>query len=139
MESRATIPSMKRLRPDALYAKIDITKKHKPYSLTGVYMAFSETWGVQRNLSTAQAFPILGPIFVSPVKALVSVVQLIVGTVAAIIFGSMTIVSSNRIFNQKAFKSSEHAEMGLYGFIYSVSNFMTLGIVGLKIEQMSKP
>ena len=99
-------------------------------------MAITESWEFQRNLSTAQATPIVGPLLVSPIKAVVSVAQLVVGAVGSIFFGLLAAISLNDKLGELAFKSLCHTGMGLLGLLYSASNFVSLGLVGYRIENL---
>ncbi len=101
-------------------------------------MAISESWEFQRTLSVAQATPIMGPLLVSPVKAVVSIAQLIVGVVGSIFFGFFAALTFNDRLGELAFKSLCHAGMGFLGLLYSVSNFVSLGIIGYNIENMNQ-
>lgn len=101
-------------------------------------MTISESWEFQRTLSAAQATPIVGPLLVSPVKAVVSIAQLIVGTVGSIFFGFLAALTFNDRLGELAFKSLCHTGMGFLGLLYSASNFLSLGIIGHNIENMNK-
>jgi len=105
---------------------------------------------LQRKLSIAQALPIVGPLVASPVKAVVSVAQIIYGIARATFFGIGTLSAySLNIFFHNNYKISNATEflgkqMG-YGFldqfngtcslIYSLSNLFTLGVTGFVCER----
>ncbi len=97
-------------------------------------MAVGTMYNIQRSLSEAQAFPVVGPLVVSPIKAVVSVAHLIVGLAGSILFGTFAILSGNKTLSKMAFKSFAHTGLGLVGLAYSVGNFLTLGILAYKIE-----
>ena len=98
-------------------------------------MSVSGCYSVQRSLSTGQAIPVVGPLVVSPIKAVFSVAQLIAGIAGSILFGTLAIVSNfTRPLDEIAFKSLQHAGLGLIGLMYSVSNMLSLGIVAYRFE-----
>lgn len=92
---------------------------------------------IQRNLSQAQATPIVGPLVVSPVKGVVSLAQIIVGIAGTILFGTLALLSWNDTMFKYAAKSLGHVGIGFTGFVYSISNFISLGLVGYRIERMA--
>lgn len=92
---------------------------------------------VQRYLSRAQATPVIGPLLVSPVKAVVSTAQLIAGLVATIFLGTLSMLTFNDFLAAKTLQALGHAGLGFTGLAYSVSNFISLGIVGYRFESMA--
>jgi len=89
----------------------------------------------QSALSTAQAVPVLGPVFVSPCKAVVSLAQIIAGFAGGVIFGALTVVSFGSDWCAgKTFQSIGHVSMGFLALGYSFMNILTLGIAGYHIE-----
>lgn len=95
-------------------------------------------WSVQRSLSKAQATPIVGPLLVSPIKALVSVAELIVGIAGSILFGTLAVLTFNDYLGGKAVESLGHAGLGLLSLMYSISNILSLGLVGYRFEVISQ-
>lgn len=107
---------------------------------------------LQRNLSVAQqALPIVSPLVVSPVKAVVSIAQIIYGIARATFFGVATLsaYSLNIFFNDNYKISNATALLGEqmgYGMldqingtcslIYSLSNLFTLGVTGFVCERI---
>jgi hypothetical protein len=90
---------------------------------------------VQGSLSRAQAFPIAGPLFVSPVKVIVSTSQLIVGAVASIFLGTLTLLTYNDRLAYRTWEALEHTGMGFIELVYSIVNFITLGFIAYNIEK----
>ncbi len=90
--------------------------------------------GVQRSLSTAQAIPVFG-IAVSPVKAAVSIVQIIVGLAGTIIFGVGVLLTNREAFGFGTVISFGISLAGATSLVYSIGNILTLGILGYKLEK----
>ena len=94
----------------------------------------------QRSLDKAQAMPVVGFIFVSPIKAIVSAVEFVIGFALTIIGALGTLL--HLCFTGKFSDSLSHftwtamkeAGLGLLGIAYSVCNILTLGILGYRIE-----
>lgn len=92
---------------------------------------------VQRTLSRAQAFPILGPLIVSPIKASLSIIMIIAG----IILGTIVYVAS-RALNSASLKERAMLilkvgpDLGSCSLLYSVVNILSLGIIGAIAEYM---
>lgn len=96
---------------------------------------------VQRGLSKAQAFPIAGPLLVSPAKMIVSTAQIIYGIAKAVFFGTIALSTAVLGYSNLAEKSTKemvsgfaHMLFGTCSLIYSNANFWTLGIVGFTCE-----
>lgn len=88
-------------------------------------------------MSTAQAVPVLGPVFVSPCKAVVSLAQAITGFAVGVIFASLTVVTFGSDWCAgKTFQALGHVGMGVMAFGYSLINILTLGIAGYQIETL---
>lgn len=102
-------------------------------------MSISGSWEIQRSLSKLQAIPVIGSTLVSPVKAVVSLAETVAGIAGAIIFGTLAVVTSSPYCAEKCIKSVAHIGLGLLGFMYSVSNFISLGIVGYTVENLGQP
>ena len=97
----------------------------------------SASWEVQRALSSAQATPIVGPLLVSPVKAVFSTAQLVAGVAGTILFGTLALLTFHPDLASLATKSIAHVGMGALGLMYSVSNFISLGIVSYRLENLA--
>lgn len=97
-------------------------------------MTISQSWEFQRCLSRAQAIPAVGFLLVSPVKALVSLVQLIVGIAGSILFGVLLAITLNPCIFRITMTSLGYSAMGLFDFLYSVSNFVSFGLVAYRVE-----
>lgn len=107
------------------------------YIETGRLGTVNTMFEVQRQLSEWQATPVVGPLVVSPIKAVVSLAETIVGVVGTIFFGflsALTGLTSDDLIGY-TFKSMGHVGLGLAGLAYSIANFATLGIVGYSIEK----
>lgn len=89
----------------------------------------------QRAMSRAAAIPIVGPIFVSPVKGLVSLAQMVAGLAGAIFFGSLSVCLKNDWYVETGLVAIGHVGMGALGFVYSVSNIATLGLAPIQFER----
>lgn len=90
---------------------------------------------IQRTLSKAQSTPIVGPLFVSPVKALVGLAQFVTGFALTIINGSLASVFNNRTIDENFKSSLMHTGVGLASLGYSLVNMITLGMFGHSIER----
>lgn len=92
---------------------------------------------VQRGLSVSQAVPVVGPIFVSPIKFGVSAVQFGVGLPVTIVAGAASGICFGKCnaINNFALYSLGHAGMGGGSMAYSVANILSLGILGYKLEK----
>ena len=86
-------------------------------------------WNVQETLLKAQATPLVGPIVVSPVKALISTAQLVAGIAGIILFGPLIVICNNKYCAKKAFCCVGHIGTGLIGLVDSIVNIVTLGIL----------
>ncbi len=98
--------------------------------LEGLHTMYS----LQRSLSSAQATPIVGPIFVSPVKAVVSTGQLITGLAIGILFGSACVAYQNGTCARASLTGFSHAGHGIMSLMYSIANMLSFGTVGFAIE-----
>lgn len=97
------------------------------------------TWEIQRNLSRFQAVPVVGPLIFSPLKAVVSLVQLVVGFVIAILALAIGMICCSDKSLEVGIKAFAQSGMGLLGLAYSIANMLTLGIVAFCIEQPCRP
>lgn len=105
---------------------------------------------IQRSLSKAQATPAVGPLIISPGKAVVSVAQIISGVARGVFCGVAALsICCVKSFCEEKYKVSQaekfFAKQSGYGFldefngtcslIYSLSNFFTMGITGYVCER----
>ncbi|MBA3603676.1 MAG: hypothetical protein H0W50_08560 [Parachlamydiaceae bacterium] len=93
---------------------------------------------IQQYLSQSQAIPVIGPLLVSPLKAVISAVQFVAGSALALIsatFGSFFRSPSTMKF---AATSGLHAGLGLLSLCYSLANIVSLGILGFYLEHTIK-
>ncbi len=97
-------------------------------------MTLSGSWEIQRSLSRLQAIPVLGSTLVSPIKAVVSLAETVAGIAGAILFGTIAVITDDKDSVGRCVESLGHIGLGLLGFMYSVSNFFTLGAVGYTVE-----
>ncbi len=88
----------------------------------------------QKKLSQAQAVPLIGPLLVSPVKAVVSLEQIIGGVAMTAILGSVGVITQNNWFIDKAVEGFDHVGQGVCSYSYAVINVCTFGIAGAVIE-----
>lgn len=106
-------------------------------------MSFEVSEGVfniQRNLSKAQAFPVIG-LPVSAVKLVVSVAEVVSG-IAIACFASLGLFLSGLSGSQSTFDWSAETTMlslwhvfwGSVGAGYSIANISTLGMFGFGVE-----
>jgi len=90
---------------------------------------------IQRSLSILQAVPLAGPICVSPIKAGVSLAQIIAG-VAVTVFSLALSPFFSREFGcgKAAMEGLSMAGDGVLSFSYSIVNMLSLGIIGMVAE-----
>lgn len=97
---------------------------------------------VHNQLARAEGIPVIGFLTVSPLRIGMSIVEIIAGLAAAILFGVFAAMSftfavscgcgasvSEWNFN-RAVESFSHAYIGFWGVILSVFNVATLGVLG---------
>ena len=95
---------------------------------------------LQRSLSIAQAVPVIGPILVSPVKALVSTAEIIMGIAQTTLCGTgflvcLTLkVPGSVFFGEQSLIGAYHMLSGTGSLAYSLANFLTFGMTGIFIE-----
>ncbi|MCE5318734.1 MAG: hypothetical protein LLG04_15405 [Parachlamydia sp.] len=115
-------------------------------------MSFNLVYSFQNTLSRAQAKPVIGPLFVSPVKAVAGIVQTVACValsfflgLASNLFLNFGIMSSNdrrkekwfqkaRVLEKAADKALACVGYGLGSVAYSFANMATLGIAAYRIE-----
>lgn len=97
-------------------------------------ISVDQMYFLQRHLSQSQAVPFIGPLFISPAKAVVSLLQTITALAAAIFFGLGTLILEIDYFSIITFKAVAHLGMGLFGLGYSIANIATIGILGHHYE-----
>ena len=87
----------------------------------------------QSRLSYMQAFPLLGPLIVSPIKAVISCAEIVAGVACTIIFGTISLISLFQLSwsRRGIIDGIGHVGLGSLGFIASVLNIATLGISGV--------
>lgn len=91
-------------------------------------------WDVQREMSRAQTISVIGPLFVSPVKAMVSVAQIVGGLAMTILLGSAAVITRDYWFVLKSVESMAHVAEGAFGFSYAMINLCTFGVAGALTE-----
>lgn len=87
---------------------------------------------IQRNLSKFQAFPIVGFIVISPIKAAVSLLQIAVNAVALIVLVSFCCCIPN--MGEKFVLRMFDFLAGWVHLAYSILNFITFGIGGCVVH-----
>ncbi|MCH9626503.1 MAG: hypothetical protein S4CHLAM2_01250 [Chlamydiales bacterium] len=96
-------------------------------------------WDMQRGMSRFQAIPVVGALFVSPVKAVISLVQAVVGFLFAVVLGTVAIVCKNEWASEKAWIALKHTGLGLASLAYSLGNMISLGALGFTVERSCNP
>ncbi len=89
---------------------------------------------MQAVLSRAQAVPIVGPLLVSPVKAVASVLQIAIGIFSAISLGLSAALTGLRNLDKRTVQALSYASLGYLSFCYAAINMNTLGIFGFLVE-----
>ncbi len=88
-----------------------------------------------------QAVPVVGPLIASPLKAAISIIQLVVGTILGMITACIGACRhSNKTLNFSA-SCFEQARQGGSGLAYSLANIFTAGILAyrIKTEELINP
>src|SRR3984957_9690277 len=96
------------------------------------------SYPLQRRLSKAQRYPIIGSVPVSFCKAVYSAAEIIIGLVGAILMGIGSLFASMRYkgrLSHNAFTCVAHIGIGSVALIYSAANFFTIGGVGFIAER----
>lgn len=96
---------------------------------------------IQQSLNWYQSYPVVGSTVFSPVKAVVSTVQIISGLARCVLSEMAAIaakVTGQHCLSKRlhfiAFKSLKQAGEGLGNLFYACINFGTLGIAGFILE-----
>lgn len=96
---------------------------------------------VQAQLSILQAIPIAGPLVYSPIKAVVSIAQIVGGVAQTAFYGMQAPLvigfGSNREIRDNMdnlIEGLQHIFWGTIGLEYSTLNIATFGIAGFFIE-----
>lgn len=97
-------------------------------------------WSLQETLSHAQAYPLVGPVVFSPIKALISLVQSIIYLLFASIHLLLAAccflnVNARNDFANGALNSFGCATYALTHLGYSLLNILSLGILGFVVEK----
>lgn len=90
---------------------------------------------IQRSLSILQAVPLAGPICVSPIKAGVSLAQIVAGVAVTVFSLALSPFFSKDFGCGKA--AGDGLMMmgsGVVSFSYSIVNMLSLGIIGIVAE-----
>jgi hypothetical protein len=88
---------------------------------------------LQKKLSIAQATPIAGPILASPVKAVVSVAQVIISVAGAILLSPLALTQDVQTLHLMT-RCFDYTKAGACSFVYAASNMLSLGMVGNKVQ-----
>lgn len=95
----------------------------------------SLTHQAQRTLSILQAAPFVGPFVFSPIKAVVSLAQMIMGVALTIIGAYLTVINPSWQSSKEVIESGvNHVFSGCLSMIYSLTNIATCGLAGLSFE-----
>ena len=97
--------------------------------------------GLQNGSSQLQAIPILGPLVGSPLKAVISIAQLITA-LALKCFSAMCLFNNNNQYfttryQEMSFKANEQIKEGSYHLLYSAVNILSLGVTSYYTESAS--
>ena len=93
---------------------------------------------IQCYLSESQAIPIIGPSLVSPFKAALSTVQIIVGLVFTLISATLGRLCRSPAAMKFAATSGLHVGLGILSLCYSLVNMLSLGILGFYLHHTIK-
>jgi len=105
----------------------------------GLVGSLDQMYKYQRWLAIGQAVPLVGPLFASPVKALMSTAQLVVGAVSALFFEFKSRQYADEAAHRFAVIGTNHFLMGSVGLIYSLINIRFFGYPALTIEVLFNP
>ena len=89
---------------------------------------------LQRVFSKAQIIPLIGPIVVSPVKAIVGLVEIVAGSVLGLLSGVFGTIFLSRPLLGCSVTSLKIACHGALSVIYAVGNLLSLSILGWIVE-----
>lgn len=92
------------------------------------------TFKMQRSLSVGHALPVIGPFVVSPIKAIISLVEAIIGITGAIFLSIPGYLFGNQTLQNWTTHALDQAALGGLSFTYSMANMLSLGILGLIVE-----
>ncbi len=92
---------------------------------------------LQNATSRLQAIPVLGPLVVSPIKAFISICQLVAALATKIIFSTATLFTDNNFCKKANLAANHHIATGLSHFTYSALNVLSLGIFGYYAKHSS--
>lgn len=89
-------------------------------------------YNVQFQLMKAQTTPCIGPILISPLTALASVIEIIVGLAGVILCGALALCCCS-VFQIGVALGEYHCIVGFTGLKYSLFNIFTLGLKGQQL------
>jgi len=96
---------------------------------------------IQRQLSDYQVTPVLGPIFVSPIKLLVSTVQVANGMAMEILFGTLATIaesfdcmSAAQDYDDLCYQAVDIRKKGIKHLLSAGYNFFTMAQHGHELE-----
>ncbi len=93
---------------------------------------------IQCFLSESQAIPLIGPLFVSPFKAALSLIQIIAGVAFALISATFGSLFGSPAAMKFAATSKLHVGLGILSLCYSLVNMLSLGILGFYLQHTIK-
>lgn len=93
---------------------------------------------VQRVLSIGQAIPIIGPVVISPIKLLVSIIEFVVAGSFALLAGTYGATFKDNSASEFAGRSLELMIFSPFSMLYSIGNMISLGLLGLAVELVIK-
>ncbi len=89
---------------------------------------------VQRKLSISQTIPLAGFLIISPIKLVVSILQMIIGLAAAILLGVLATLVCSGSLAEKSFISLIYVGVGALSFAYAIANLISMGGLGYLLE-----
>ena len=92
------------------------------------------SYKIQRGLGWLQSGYVVGPLVVSPVKALISTAEVIVALASVIFLSVAAFVMDDSSYMSRTLIPIVHIQHGLLNVVYSISNILTFGALSRKIE-----
>lgn len=96
-------------------------------SLVGAFIANYPAGDMQVALTRFQATRIIGPLIGSPIKALYSTAQIILGIALLVLFGPLSTLTNWGFLNRLAGTGGYHLALGVAGLVTSMINFANFG------------
>ncbi len=94
---------------------------------------FSVVESFQSQLTKSQAIPVVGFLIVSPIKAFLSLVEIVVSIAVAILLGAAAVLSFDNDLVKMTCKILTYTGSGFYNFAISIANIVTLGLLANRL------